>query len=150
MPPLTLLRAARRLAAFRPEARRFAARAWLAVPVVQASLALVGFKSTLGWVEAVRPLRRPGAQPVTVAEGSALVGGAFRAHFVGGKCLPQSVVQYLLHRWDGVPARLVLGVRRPDPGAAIEAHAWIEAGHGETGDHGFEPLFATETVGGAV
>ena len=55
MTPPSLLRAARRFAALRPEERAFAARAWLAAPVVRASLALVGLKSTLRWVEAVRP-----------------------------------------------------------------------------------------------
>ncbi len=93
---------------------------------------------------------RRAAQPVAVSEGGALVGGVFRAHVVGGTCLPRSVVQYLVHRRDGVPARLVVGVRRQDEGPAIEAHAWVEAGEGGTGDHRFAPLFATEMARGAV
>lgn len=154
MPPPPLLRAARRFAALRPEERAFAARAWLAAPVVRASLALIGLKSTLRWVEAAWPIAMAEQPPtplgrrVSLAEGSALVNGAFRAHVVGGECLPRSVVQYLLHRRDGVRARLVIGVRRPDRGAAIQAHAWLEAGRTGPEDSGFEPLFATGISGG--
>jgi hypothetical protein len=166
------LHAARRFVASRPEARGFAARAWLAAPVVRASLAVLGFESTLRWVEAVSERPPTGGRtahaghaggsaprpPVSVTEGSALVRGAFRVHAAlglglgrdRGDCLPQSVVQYLLHRRDGVPARLVVGVKRLDRGAAIAAHAWVEAGPKGTGDAEFEPLFTTETVGGAV
>ena len=152
MNPPPLLRAARRLVDLRPEARAFAARAWLAAPGVRASLAVLGLRSTLRWVEALTKGGTPDplAQPVAVPEGSALVGGAFRAHVVGGECLPRSVVQYLLHRRDGVPARLVVGVRRPDRGSSIEAHAWIDAGGGGHEESGFEPLFATGTYGGAT
>jgi hypothetical protein len=121
---------------------------------VQASLALVGLRSTLRWIEAVEPAsgsqrsgsrwgprpRAPGrgAPPIGVAEASILVRGAFRAHVVRGECLPQSLVQYLLHRRDGLSVRFVVGVRRAGPvppghGAAIAAHAWIEDDSG-TGD----------------
>jgi hypothetical protein len=155
MRPPPLLRAACRLAGARPEARRFAVRAWLAAPLVQASLALAGLQATLRWVEAVPRARgRAAAGPVGVDEGSALVRGAFRVHVVGGECLPQSVVQYLLHRRDGTAARMVVGVKRPEGGASIAAHAWVEAaeaGHDgrapQTGsraqDPAFAPLFAT-------
>jgi len=154
MPPLLLLRAAQRFAALRPEERAFAARAWLAAPVVRASLALVGLKSTLRWVDAVpaREAPSPASSGVSVAEGGALVGGAFRTHLAlvaRGECLPRSMVQYLLHRRDGVPARLVIGVKRPERGAPIEAHAWIEAD--PTGaEGGFTPLFATRPAGGVA
>jgi len=151
MPPLPLLQAARRFAALRPEERRFAARAWLAAPVVRASLAVIGLKATLRWVEAARPavMRGNAEAPVGVATGGALVGSAFRAHVggvAGGQCLPRSVVQYLLHGRDGVPARLVVGVKRSDQGTAIEAHAWVEAqvsGRGRVAEDGFEPLYVT-------
>jgi hypothetical protein len=151
---LSLLRAARRLAASRPEARRFAVRAWLGAPLVQASLALVGLRPTLRWIEAVEPafLAGRGAPRIGVAEGSALVSGAFRAHVVGGECLPQSLVQYLLHRRDGLPVRLVVGVRRADQDggtaghvASIAAHAWIDDGSA-TEDPAFAPLFVTGHV----
>ena len=150
LPPL--LRAVRRFAAARPEARRFAARAWIAAPLVRASLGLVGLRSTLRWVEAAptRGSARSSPSPITVDEGAALVRGAFRAHVVGGECLPQSVVQYLLHRRDGLGVRLVIGVQRVQPppqpghGGPIAAHAWVEAEAPPAGASTFSPIF---TVG---
>ncbi len=165
-PPL--LRAARRFAASRPEARRFAARAWIGAPVVRASLAVGGLRPTLRWIEAISgraTVRR--AFPVDVTEGSSLVGGAFRAHVVGGECLPRSLVQYLLHRLDGQPVRFVMGVKRVGadaltaggpaihdggdphpPASAIAAHAWVEAGEAAVdGAPAFAPLFATGALG---
>lgn len=169
LPPL--LRAARRLAASRPEARRFAARAWVSAPLVRASLALVGLRTTLRWIEAAPP-GRWGEAPVGVDEGRALVRGAFRVHLVTGACLHQSLVQYLLHRRDGLAVRLVLGVKRSvtmgetpkppaqpltmgetprppaQPGATpgIAAHAWVEGIDGEacpSDDPSFAPIFVS-------
>lgn len=139
LPPL--LRAARRFAASRPEARRFALRAWLGAPLVRASLALVGLRSTLRWIEAAPPARRRDARLVDVEEGRDLVQGAFRAHVVGGECLPQSVVQYLLHRRDGLAVRFVVGVKREEDDGTIAAHAWVDAGehHGDADE--FAPVF---------
>ncbi len=131
--------AARRFAAQAPEARRFALRAWLGAPVVRASLALAGLQATLRWVEAL-PLTRRTRRPVGVAEGEALVAGAFRHHLFGGECLPRAVLQYLLHRRDGVPVRLVVGVQRPT-GGTIAAHAWVEDGHDGRDRPSFVPLF---------
>jgi hypothetical protein len=133
----------------RPEAIRFAARAWLGAPLVRASLSLVGLRSTLRWVEASsrQARRRAHARGVGVEEGRALVRGAFRAQGAGG-CLPQSLVQYLLHRRDGLPVRLVVGVKRPGPGSGIDAHAWVEAAEAgaRPDDPSFVPLFASSPV----
>ena len=140
-----LLHAARRLAAARPEARRFAARAWVGAPLVRASLALVGLRTTLRWIEAAPPGRR-GKAPVGVEEGRALVRGAFRFHVVAGACLHQSLVQVLLHRRDGLAVRLVLGVKRPDTSPGIAAHAWVEGIDGEAcrpDDPSFAPIFVS-------
>src|SRR5579885_410720 len=97
-----LLQAARRFVAGPSETRRFALRAWLGAPVVRASLALAGLQATLRWVEAI-PAGRGARRRVGVGEGERLIRGVFRHHFVGGECLPQSVLQYLLHRRDGLP-----------------------------------------------
>jgi len=126
-------------------------RAWLGAPLVQASLVLVGLRSTLRWIEGSGSPTSPSfmrrASPIGVAEGSDLVRSAFRAHVVGGECLPQSLVQYLLHRQDGLSVRLVVGVRRvghghsyPGDDAPIAAHAWIED-DSTAGDPAFAPLF---------
>lgn len=176
-----LRRAAARLT---PEERRFALRAWLGAPAVELSLAVLGLRRTLAWIEAVPPrsaaratagsmgrdrerARRPAA--VTPSEGSRLVAGAYRAHLLRGQCLPRSLLQYLLHRRDGVAARLVVGVRRPrsmDPqgfpraaaGSAsqwraavepIEAHAWVDDGASARGSEPAE-FEAILVAGGAA
>lgn len=122
-------------------------RAWAAIPVVELSLRVLGYKRTLAWIEAV-PEKAPPAREAgqslpgdvqqslprgaSVFLGERLVRGAYRAHTFRGGCLPRSLVQYLLHRRDGTRARFVVGVRRPTPvpnetrGPGIEAHAWVE------------------------
>lgn len=139
----SLLHAARRLRAARPEARRFALRAWLGAPVVRASLSVAGLARTLRWVEAVPApaVRRPGA--VGIDEGEALVRAVFRRHFVGGECLPQSLVQYLLHRRDGLPVRFVVGVQRRGARRVLDAHAWVE-GPRAAPNAEFTPIFVAE------
>jgi hypothetical protein len=79
---------------------------------------------------------------VGVGDGERLIGGVFRYHFVGGDCLPQSVLQYLLHRRDGLPVRFVVGVRRD---GQLAAHAWVEDAREGRDDASFAPLF---TIGG--
>jgi hypothetical protein len=155
------LQAARRFAASAPEAQRFVIRAWLCVPLVRASLAAAGLQATLRWIEAIPTApRRPGR--VGVAEAERLIDGVFRHHFVSGECLPRSLLQYLLHRRDSLPVRLVVGVRRDTPasGGALAAHAWVEAasGPGATAATGAptrpgvpdEPWFAPIFVTGAA
>lgn len=113
----------------------FLARAWAVIPVVEASLRVLGYRRTVGWIEAL-PAGR-GRRGPSVLLGERLVGAAYRALPLPGTCLPRSLVQYLLHRRDGTPARFVIGVRRPDRapdvvppndpgGPRIEAHAWVE------------------------
>ena len=114
-----------RVAELRPEARRFLALAWLGAPAVELALRTAGLRRTLGWIEEHAPARsRTGA--VTLEEGAWLVRSAWRRHpLLRGRCLPQSVRQYHLHRRDGTPARLVVGVRRGDA-KVLEAHAWVQ------------------------
>src|SRR5262245_60141908 len=110
-----LLRALRGFVVARPEARRFAVRAWLGAPLVQARLATSGLQRTLRLIQALPTAtrrRRAPRRPVGPEEGAALISSAFRFHVVGGACLPQALLQYALHRVDGVPSRLVVGVRR--------------------------------------
>jgi len=128
----------------------FLARAWAAIPVVELSLRVLGYKRTVAWIEAV-PARRYSARGSSVVLGERLVRGAYRAHVFRGGCLPRSLVQYLLHRRDGTGARFVVGVRRPahDPnetrGPGIEAHAWVEPpDFAPPATGGFAPLFQSE------
>lgn len=118
------LRAMRRFRELSPEGRAFVARAWLAVPVIELSLAVAGVRGTLAWIERV-PEAASAPAPTTVDDGGRLVRAACRRHPLAGACLSQALLQYLLHRRDGVPARLVIGVKRER--ADLDAHAWVEA-----------------------
>lgn len=117
---------------------RFAARAWLAAPAVELSLAWAGLHRTLEWVERSAPLRtgashRSGSTAaIGPTRGAQLVDRAYRFHRLRGQCLPRALLQYWLHRRDGTAVRFVVGVRRPaaaegpSPGLPLEAHAWVE------------------------
>jgi hypothetical protein len=129
---------ATRLVGLAPEARRFAARAWFAVPAVELSLRVLGLRRTLRWIEAVPPARRQARPSTTVEDGGRLVRGAYRRHPLGGHCLSQAAVQYLLHRRDGVPARFVVGVRHVERN--LDAHAWVEPAGAAAPASGFQPI----------
>jgi hypothetical protein len=116
--------------------RRFVARAWLAAPAVEAAVASIGLAATLRWIDRLpRGRRRSSGSAVGVRDGASLVKAAYRWHFVRGACLPQAVLQFALHRWDGVPADLRIGVARgavssgPATSRAkpLAAHAWVDA-----------------------
>ncbi len=145
--------AVRRLLAAGPETRRFVAEAWLGAPLVELSVALLGLRRTLSWIEAAAP--RPRGRSVGVEEGEGIVNAVYRAHFVDGRCLPQSLLQYWLHRRDGTRARFVMGVRRPGGSSTdpIEAHAWVEpvrdAGAPPVGAAPFAEIAAYQAGGGA-
>jgi hypothetical protein len=99
----------------------FLVRAWVGIFAVEASLRVVGYRRTLRWIERVPPRRgaagvRAASPRTSVSLGERLVRKAYLGHALPGGCLPRSLVQYLLHRRDGTSARLVVGVRRPDPG----------------------------------
>ena len=136
--PPHLTRSLRRFAAQRPEARRFAAVAWLAAPTIELSLRWLGLQRTLAWIEASPP-RTPRPRRVSLEEGERLVEGVYRAHVVDGKCLPRSLLRYWLHRREGSPARFVMGVRRgPDQ---LMAHAWVEGAPDPVARQEFAELF---------
>ena len=71
------------------------------------------------------PMRSPGADRGLTA--------------LRGRCLPRAVVQHLLHRLDGTPSRLVIGVRTGSAEAeasGLDAHAWVaEPGSPIDGEH---------------
>jgi hypothetical protein len=77
-----------------------------------------------------------------VEEGAGLVGAVYRRHLVRGRCLPRALLQYALHRRDGVEARLMVGVKKPDGDFA--AHAWVEATDSIPGDE-YTPVLSRRT-----
>ncbi len=67
---------------------------------------------------------------------------AFRRTVADERCLPESVVQYLLHlRW-GPPPKLVVGVVRDRLERDLDrfAHAWVEDATGPRREPSFAPI----------
>jgi hypothetical protein len=142
---LRQLRVMRRLRELSPEGRGFLARAWLTVPVIELSLAVAGVRGTLRWIEGL-PSMRPVRRATGVDEGGRLVRAACRRHPLAGACLSQAMLQYLLHRRDGVAARLVIGVKRE--AAGLDAHAWVEAPRDQasSGADAFAPILVRSST----
>lgn len=120
----------------------FTARAMLLAPLVEGSLAWRGLDATLDGLERLSR----NAHRREAAEGAAAelaVARAFRLQpWLPGRCLPRALVRYALHRRDGVPARLVIGVRRPGE-QALDAHAWVEPPSPKEAA-GYEPILTRE------
>jgi hypothetical protein len=97
---------------------------WLAL--ANLALRLVGFRRAYAAVDRWLP---EVAEPVSCeARAQLLTERVHRAarHVPGGPaCLPMALVLFAWLRFERVPARLVLGVRRAPAG--IEAHAWVES-----------------------
>jgi hypothetical protein len=127
--PRNVARALQCVATARPADLRFAARAWLLAPIIEASLASAGLRPTLKLVGLARriggrPSQRASAR-VDLDRGRAWTSRAFAMHPLQGLCLARSLVQHMLHTLDGTPSRLVVGVRRGVGASGLEAHAWV-------------------------
>jgi len=119
---------------------RFGVAAWLSAPLVELSLKRFGVRRTLRWVEAISSRRRPPrGEPISVHSGARAVNRAYRLHFLRGQCLPRSLVQYGLHRVEGLQVRFVIGVSPPGDGE-LAAHAWVERLGEDGAPDGFVPL----------
>ena len=139
----------------------FAARAWLVAPSVELALRTAGIKPTLDWLDRLPRRAEHEAAPaghevtpagheaapaergraVSVEDGTRLVRWACKLQpLARNACLTRSLVQYALHRRDGMPARFVMGVRNAaEQGQPLEldAHAWVQ----ELTEHSAEPSF---------
>ncbi len=130
---------------------RFGAWAWVTAPLIELSLAVLGFHRTLQWLEATSSAGATNSSPrpgrrVSPADGERLIGGVYQLHFVRGRCLPRALLQYWLHRRAGTPVRFVLGVKAPawsEP-TPLEAHAWVEPLEASGRRRGFRSLFTSE------
>ena len=99
----------------------------IALPLVSASLRLMGYRRTLALVEArsEQPARRT-ATPIERDQARRLASLAALAGRRGlrATCLPQAMVLHLLLRRLGLDPQFKLGVRRAEPGP--DMHAWVE------------------------
>jgi hypothetical protein len=126
----------------------FVVRAWIGAPLIEALLAFRGMSATLARLERL-PLGVGSPDRIGAREGADLVAAAYRWHLVRGACLPRALLQYALHRVDGVDAELHVGVARPSGAPALAAHAWVQSGR--PADEALDPssfatLFRRRTV----
>ena len=133
----------------------FSARAWLLAPAVQGALRTLGVRRTLRAISVVRRpsfLGRRSRGSLDLAEGARCVDRAYAVHAVRGECLPRASVQHLLHRIDGTPSSLVIGVRvnqapRPGNDLGMEAHAWVAPPDSPIGLDGFAVMMVLDDRG---
>src|SRR4051812_19899748 len=83
--------------------RRFLVLAWLLAPAVNAVLARGGFDTALKLLARTSrfPMRPRLGDEVSVERAESLVKSAFVRQATTRGCLPQSIVQFLLHRRYG-------------------------------------------------
>ena len=143
---------------------RFMARAWLVAPSIELSMRAAGVERTLAWLDQL-PQRPARDGRVDIDEAARLVRWACKMQpLTRNACLTQSLVQYALHRRDGVSARFVIGVRIGDKAAAsaegasgegagngalrggLDAHAWVQAPAAESPSPGFQPLLQQDSA----
>ena len=141
----------RKAFALAPAERRFAALAWVFAPPASALVRDGGFKRAIEGLERTTPLAvERGDASISVERGEALVASAFARQLCTRSCLPQSLVQFVLHRWFGPAPRWVIGVRRDASTAftgdaldwSLAAHAWVEERDGPAREVGFVPILS--------
>jgi hypothetical protein len=145
-PPI--LSTAERLARALADGRDVAV-AWAASWIVEASVAVVGLKKTIGWMERVTTKPTHGDAQAAMRRSARAVRRAYRVSPFEGTCLRRSLVRYWLGRRGGLPVELVIGVK---PGASFGAHAWIEPGtmdDDDTAPDAFSVILRTRKNGGA-
>lgn len=114
-----------------PWERRLLLRLVLLLPLIGASLRLLGFKGSrdlLAWLSRPSRWQSPAHPQATTVEtahriarlvGIAAYHGPYRA-----TCLRRSLALWWLLRRRGIPADLRIGVRKD--GGELQAHAWVE------------------------
>lgn len=110
-----------------PQERRALIESAAAMPLVQVSLGLIGFKRTFGVLSRGAELFGRPAETFSMEQArrlARLVGAASRYGLVEGSCLSRSLTLWWLLRTRRIDGRLCVGVRPGDRGP--ESHAWIE------------------------
>lgn len=143
---------ATKMVALPPSERAFLVLAWAMAPIASALLAKSGFEGALRTLARTsgHPRRANRAEPVGVERAESLVKSAFIRQAATRGCLPQSIVQFLLHRRFGPTPRLVIGVARTAPtsiadsdlGWGLDAHAWVEHIDGPSRCGAWAPIVA--------
>ena len=112
--------------------RRFALAVFLAFPLVELGLRLLGTRRLLGLLERLLPrpvqsLPGSGSELAEAVAASRLIDAVARGHLVPFTCLRRAVLLWWVLRRRGIQCAIRFGVRRRD-GSEVHAHAWIESG----------------------
>ena len=107
--------------------------ALMLLPMVRASLFMLGCRRTQAWLNRFGGKRSPQSVLDTSAYAATtqrMVDAAARSRVVTASCLPRALVTCALLQRNGVNAATKIGVRRHL--GRIEAHAWVETDHDES------------------
>jgi hypothetical protein len=116
------------------------------LPLVVASLRLLGFRRTAALLVPAASSARPRTDLAAAQTLARIVHGAAPWSALPANCLPRALVLCRLLRRQGLQAELRLGVGKPD--GQFAAHAWVEHdGHAlaepENSARAFAPLGGT-------
>ena len=84
----------------------------------------VGLRGVLQRIDDCSARRLASDGHAAFSDAAACVSRAYRWSPLPDTCLRRALVQYWMHRREGVAARLFIGVKRA--AAQLEAHAWLE------------------------
>jgi len=147
-----VLRHARTLFELDPDERRFLVAAWLLAPWASITVRRGTLRNVLDRLARRKRQHRVNRRAIDVERGEWLVRAAFRRAPADARCLPESIVQYLLHlRWGPAP-RLVIGIVGDRRTRTIEdfAHAWVEAEDGPRREPRFVPILELTATHGVA
>jgi hypothetical protein len=117
----------RKLVALSPADRRLVLEAGWRLVAARVALSALP-RSAIAAARTARPAG--GAPDVAAVDRIAWAVAAVTRHLPATfrACLPQAMAACTMLWRRGLPARLVIGVRRAPPPEPLEAHAWVESG----------------------
>lgn len=121
----------------------------LLLPLISLGLKALGYRRVSVVLETLSPhpfkaaLNEERARATAQAVAAAAARGPYHAN-----CLERSLLVWWMLRWQGIPSRLKIGVRRE--GQTLKAHAWIEHGGNVINDQDDIAAWYTPYEGGTT
>ncbi len=147
-----LVTTVRRFLALTPAERALLVRALMLLPIIRASVVMLGLRRTQTWLDwaerawSRRTNRLDGRAGVRTVE--RMVNAAAREGIVRATCLPRSLATCALLRSSGVTATLKVGVRKHL--GRLQAHAWVETPGARSSDSAQEDGFVVMKAPGSA